>query len=124
MRLFEVSVTVANPATPQRTRQVSLVVDTGATLTFLPGQLLTDLGVAPTSRLEFELADGRTLERDIGGVLLSVNGRTVPVPVAFAEPGEATVLGATALEAMGFAVDPVGKKLVPRKLLFLRISSL
>jgi len=38
------------------------------------------------------------------------------VPVAFAEPGEATVLGATALEALGLAVDPVKQRLVPHDL--------
>jgi len=43
----------------------------------------------------------------------------LPTPVAFAEPGEESVLGATALEALGFTVDPVEKRLVPRDLLAL-----
>lgn len=41
------------------------------------------------------------------------------VPVAFAEVGESSVLGATSLEILGFGVDPVEKKLVPRDLLAL-----
>ncbi len=119
MGVFEVTVTVANPAAPQRSSEVSLLVDTGTTLSWLPRDLLESLGVAPTSRLTFVLADGRRLEREVGGALFTVNGRTLPIPVAFAEPGEEAFLGATALEALGFAVDPVEKKLVPRDLLAL-----
>ena len=39
--------------------------------------------------------------------------------MAFGEPGEEAVLGATALEILGFTVDPVAQKLVPRNLLAL-----
>jgi hypothetical protein len=42
------------------------------------------------------------------------------VPVAFAEPGEEAVIGATALETLGLMVDPVAQKLVPRNLLALQ----
>jgi len=119
MGVFEVSVIVANPGAPERSATISLLVDTGATLSWLPRHLLESLGVSPVSRLAFVLADGRRLEREVGGVLLTLDKRTLPIPVAFAEPGEEAVLGATALEALGFAVDPVEKKLVPRDLLAL-----
>jgi predicted aspartyl protease len=52
-------------------------------------------------------------------VLLTIDGRKAAVPVAFGEPGEEAVLGATALEGLGLMVDPVAKKLVPRDLLAL-----
>jgi predicted aspartyl protease len=80
---------------------------------------LDSLGIKPLSRLPFELADGRQLERDVTAVLLQIDGRKAPVQVAFGEAGEAAVLGATALEGLGFLVDPVAKKLVPRNLLAL-----
>jgi clan AA aspartic protease len=116
MGLFEVQVKLANPAAPDRSAEVSLLVDTGATLSWVPRSVLEGLGLRPTSRLSFLLADGRTFDRDVGGALFTVDGRTLPIPVAFGEPGEESVLGATALEALGFAVDPVEKKLIPRKL--------
>jgi clan AA aspartic protease len=119
MGLFEVKVRLANPTVPERAREVSLLVDTGATLSWVPRSVLDALGIRPTSRLTFQLADGRRLERDVGGALFTVDGRTLPIPVAFAEAGEELVLGATALEALGFVVDPVEKKLVPRDLLAL-----
>jgi predicted aspartyl protease len=80
---------------------------------------LDSLGAKPLSRLAFELADGRQLERDVTAVIVQIDGRKAPVQVAFGEPGEAAVLGATALEGLGFLVDPVAKKLVPRNLLAL-----
>ncbi len=119
MGLFEVQVKLANPATRAVVRDVALLVDTGATLSWIPREILRSLGVTPTSRLEFQLADGRVLEREVGAALFTIDGRTLAIPVAFGESGEQPVLGATTLEALGFAVDPVERRLVSRRLLAL-----
>ena len=116
MGRFEVKVKVSNLAQPERSAEVSLLVDTGATLSMLPRALLEKLGVRPISRSRFQLPDGRYVEREKGAVILSVNGQAVGVTVAFAEPGEALVLGATSLESLGLAVDPVKQRLVPHDL--------
>lgn len=119
MGMFEVQAKVASLGAPGRTEGVSLLVDIGATLSWIPREILERLGVAAYSRLPFSLADGRRLEREVSAVLLLIDGRKAPVQVAFGEPGEEAVLGATALEGLGFIVDPVEKKLVPRDLLAL-----
>jgi predicted aspartyl protease len=119
MGMFEVTVKLANLVSPNQTEEVSLPVDTGATLSWIPRAVLEKLGVQPFSRLPFTLADGHRLERDTTAVLLIVDGRKGAVQVAFGEPGEAAVLGATSLEGLGFLVDPVGRRLVPRDLLAL-----
>jgi len=119
MGMFEIMAKLASLSAPERYSEVSLLVDTGATLSWIPREILESLGAKPFSRLPFELADGRRLERDVTAVLLVIDGRKAPVEVAFGEPGEAAVLGATALEGLGFLVDPVAKKLVPRSLLAL-----
>ncbi len=123
MGLFNVKVKLTSLAAPQRDEEVSLVVDTGATLSWIPREILERLGVATYSRLPFTLADGRELERDTTAVLMTIDGRKAAVPVAFGEPGEEAVLGATARESLGLVVDPVGEKLVPRNLLALRNRS-
>ena len=122
MGMFEVNVKLANLAAPTQTEEVSLLVDTGATLSWIPRAILEKLGVKAFSRLPFTLADGRRLERDTTAVLLTIDGRKAPVPVAFGELGEESVLGATALETLGFMVDPVGEKLVARDLRALRVG--
>ena len=119
MGMFDVKVKLANLAAPGRTEELSLLVDTGATLSWIPREILEKLGVVAFSRLPFTLADGHRLERDTTAVLMTIDGRKAPVQVAFGEPGEEAVLGATALEGLGFMVDPVAKKLIPRDLLAL-----
>ncbi len=121
MGMFDVKVKLANLADPSRTQEVSLLVDTGATLSWIPRDILEKLGVPAYSRLPFTLADGRRLEPETTADLLTIDGRKAPVQVAFGEPGEEAALGATALEGLGFLVDPVGKKLVPRDLLALAV---
>lgn len=119
MGMFDVRVKLASLTAPTQTEEISLLVDTDATLSWIPRDVLERLGVSAVSRLPFTLADGRRLDRDITAVLLTIDGRRTPVEVAFGEQGEEAVLGATALEGLGFMVDPVGKKLVPRDLLAL-----
>ncbi len=116
MGMFEVKVKLANLGAQDRTEEVSLLVDTGATLSWIPREILQELGVTALSRLPFSMADGRRLERDTTAVLLTIDGRRAAVPVAFGEPGEEAVLGATALEILGFVPDAVAKKLIARNL--------
>jgi len=117
--LFEVKVTVSNPSAPNRSATVELLVDTGATLPWLPRPTLESIGIAPLGRRGFLLADGRRVERETGIVRLTLDGVAIGATVVFAEAGEGSMLGATALEALGMAVDPVGKKLLPRDLMAL-----
>src|SRR3989338_7846831 len=117
--MFEVNVRVSSLLAPDRSSEVSLLVDTGATISWIPQAVLQNRGATPFSRLPFSLADGRRLERDITAVLVQIDGRKAPVDVAFGQEGEAAVLGATALEGLGLMVDPVAKKLIPRDLLAL-----
>ena len=119
MGSFQAKVRIANLEKPERSTDLSLVVDTGATLSWIPRAVLESLEVEPLSRLPFTLADGRVLERDIGGLLLTIDGRRGPIPVAFGESGEHAILGATALETLGLVVDPVGETLIQRNLLLL-----
>ena len=124
MGMFNVKVKLASLAAPNRAEEVSLLVDTGATLSWIPRHVLESLGAVPYSRLPFELADGRRLERDVTTVMLAIDGRKAPVEVVFGEAGEEAVLGATALEGLGLLVDPVAKKLLPRSLLALMKGSI
>jgi hypothetical protein len=94
MGMFEVKVKLANIAAPDQAEEVSLLVDIGATLPWTPRTVLEKLGVKA-----FSVADGSRLERDTSAVLRTVDGRKGVVQVAFGEPGEQAVLGATSLES-------------------------
>ena len=109
--------TVSHPIDLARSEEVELLVDTGAMISFVPQEILEKLGVPKQSRRSFRLANGQTIQRDVGLAVFSWNGYLSGAPVAFGESGDAHLLGVTALEAMGLQVDPTTQTLKPTDLL-------
>ena len=116
MGTFTTRIRVSHPARPSASRELELVVDTGATLTKLPSELLADLGITPTSKKQMVLADSSIITREAGFAWIAIDGTADLVPVSFGARGELPLLGATTLEILGFVVDPIDLKLVPRPL--------
>lgn len=120
MGTFSVSVTVGHPIEQARSTSVELLVDTGATISFVPAEVLGNLGIEPRwPDREFETASGAVLRRPVGAASLAIDGRETITPVVFGEPGDAAVLGVVALESLGLVVDPVARRLIPRRFLAL-----
>ncbi len=117
MGQFSVLVTIAHPTDPQRVAEMELLVDSGATLSWVPREVLDRLGVPRLPRRSFLVADGRTIERETAGASVRVNGSEAIVTLVVAEPGDGHLLGATALESLGFGIDPIRRRLVPQELL-------
>lgn len=113
MGTFRVDIEIENPARPGERRSVtSVLVDTGAELSWFPGPVLESLGIERYKRLRFRQADGTILERWVGGAFLHVSGTKATDDVVFGEPGDLTLLGAHTLEGLNFRIDPVTKQLV------------
>lgn len=88
-----------------------VLVDTGATYTIMPASLAQEIGVFLTPyRSQLTLADKSRKGVSIGLVEVEVEGRREPVQVAIIDDG-VLVLGVQALEALGFEVNPVSRKL-------------
>lgn len=117
MGQFSVRVTIAHPSDPSRRADVDLLVDTGATLTWVPRETLEKLDVPRLRRRSFLVADGRTVERETAGAIVKLDGTEANVTLVIAEPGDGSLLGATALESLGLGVDPIRRRLVPQVLL-------
>ena len=116
MGVFSIKAIVANPQEPARQQQVELLVDTGATLSIVPAAVLLDLGIHRRRLAKaFETISGEVIYRDIGNVLFQIDQETEITPVVFGEATDAPVLGALTLEALGFGVDPLGKRLIPQR---------
>ena len=103
----------------QRAQDVDAIVDTGASYTTLPAQLLREIGVVPIGRRRFLVADGRRVEMDIGRAWATVNGSSEVTLVVFGEGDAPALLGAYTLEGLALAVDPVEQRLVPTTMLLL-----
>ena len=122
MGQFSVQVRITHPTDPTRVAEVELLVDTGATLSWVPREIIERLGVPRLRRRSFLVADGRTVERETAGAIVQLDGNEASVTLVVAEPGDASLLGATALESLGFAVDPISRRLVPRELLAISVE--
>jgi predicted aspartyl protease len=92
-------------------KPVRLLVDTGAAYTMLPRRVLTALGVRPRWRKTFRLADGRTMEREMGVLHVRYRRSVAPTLVVFGEPKDAALLSVLSLEELGFLVDPKSRRL-------------
>ena len=121
MGFVRVEVGVSRPENPGRQERIDLLVDTGAVLSVLPGRLLEQLGVRPIGSRSFR-GFGGVAERETGAVLISYDGHVAGVTVVFGEQDDPAVMGVTALESLGYQVDPVTGKLVPTEMLLLRID--
>ena len=96
---------------------------TGATISFVPTEVLANLGIAVRwPEGESETASGAVIRRRLGVASLAVDGHETITPVIFGELGDAAVLGAVALESLGLIVDPMARRLAPRRFLALRIN--
>jgi clan AA aspartic protease len=113
MGTFRVRVEIENPARPGERRMLdSVLVDTGAELSWLPRAVLESLVVRRVKLWRFRQADGTILERWTGEVRIRVAGIETPDEVVFGEPGDLVLLGARSLEGLNLRVDPVSKQLV------------
>jgi len=113
MGSFRMDIEIENPARPGTRRALtSVLVDTGAELSWVPAEVLDSLGIPRRSRWSFRQADGTVLERWTGPAFVYAEGRTATDDVVFGEPGDLVLLGARSLEGLNLRVDPVARRLV------------
>jgi predicted aspartyl protease len=113
MGTFRTDLEIENPVLPGNRRAVSSVlVDTGAELSWFPTPVLESLGIARMKRLRFRQASGSILERWVGVAIVHVGGTFTADDVVFGEPTDLVLLGARTLEGLNLRVDPVRRILV------------
>ncbi len=108
---FRVSIRVGRQD-GERFEPVDALVDTGATYTWIPRDLLEDLEVTPEEEWPFVLADGREVRYPVAWTLLRIGARARPTIVVFGPPGTEPILGVFALEGFRLAADPVNRRLI------------
>jgi len=108
---FRVSVQVGS-RTGEHLEGLEALVDTGSTYTWIPRDVLEDLGVVPEEERPFVLADGREVHYSVAWVQIRIGARAQPTIAVFGERGSEPVLGVVTLEEFLLAVDPVGRRLI------------
>jgi predicted aspartyl protease len=113
MGTFQIDIEIENPARPGTRRELrSVLVDTGAELTWCPASMLDSLDVERRKLVRFRQADGSVLERWTGPAFIYAAGTTATDDVVFGEPTDMVLLGARSLEGLNLRVDSVSRRLV------------
>lgn len=113
MGTCRIDVEIENPRHPGEKRALrSVLVDTGAELSWIPADVLESLGIERRSQWRSRQADGTVLERWTGPAFVYAEGKTATDDVVFGEPGDLVLLGARCLEGLNLRIDPVSKRLV------------
>jgi clan AA aspartic protease len=101
-----VTVTIRNPASPDRSWEGLFLVDTGATDSLVPRDSLESIGLTPKAQRIYELADGSEIKMDVTTGDIEFMGEIVGGTIIVGDPGTEPILGVTALESVGIDVDP------------------
>jgi len=113
MGTFRVDIEIENPARLGERREVrSVLVDTGAELSWVPASVLESLGIERYKSARFRQATGAVVERWIGVAMVHVAGQRTADDVVFGEPADLVILGSRTLEGLNFRIDPVTRQLV------------
>ncbi|HEY4474601.1 hypothetical protein A2627_05490 [Candidatus Woesebacteria bacterium RIFCSPHIGHO2_01_FULL_39_28] len=93
------------------------LVDTGAAYTVIPKKMADHLGLKPTRSQKFSLADGTTIQRNLGSAIVKFDGNEAATTVVIGQKDDSPIMGVVTLEGMGLMVDPFSRKLRPMKLM-------
>jgi clan AA aspartic protease len=116
---FNVHFEIGHPESDQWLA-LDALVDTGSIYTWVPRDLVEQIGLSAQFQREFETADGRVIVRDVAVARARLDGRILPTLVVIADPGDSALLGVVTLEEFGLGVDTVNQRLQPERRLAMR----
>jgi len=95
---------------------VRLLVDSGAVYSVLPNEAWRSLGLRPSRTMEFVLADGTVVRREVSHAMFTYAGIRAPSPVVLGGPDDEALLGSVTLESMGLVLNPFERILRPMRM--------
>ncbi|NBC29145.1 MAG: aspartyl protease [Spirochaetes bacterium] len=114
MGITTVQVDVSGPT--GTARKLTLLVDSGATLSIIPDPVWRQLGLKPKRRAVFVLADGTQVTRPVSEAHFRFGEVESHSPVILGEPGDEPLMGVITLESLGVVLDPFKRELRPMKM--------
>jgi len=111
--IFKVNLIAVNPKKEDmKSSPLEALVDTGSELTWLPAEVLNEIGITPRRERQFSMANKSILKRPVGYAILQAEGFETTDEVVFAEPGDMTLLGVRTIEGFGVVVDNLAHRFV------------
>ena len=111
MGLFSVPLTVIN-TNAGRSETMAAIVDTAASYSMIPAEVMARLDIAPTGETRIRMADNSVVAIPFGDALIAVEGRHQVLRALFRPGGSRAILGANTLQELEFVVDPVNERLI------------
>lgn len=109
--------------TPGAKRQVRFLVDSGAVYSVLRQSDWRPLRLTVQRELEFVLADGTPLRRQVSECVVELEGRRATSPVVLGEGEDEALLGAVTLQTLGLVLNPLTRKLQPMRMVLARLTA-
>jgi predicted aspartyl protease len=123
MGLTYVEGMVQAPRPRARRRRVRFLVDSGAIYSVLRRDDWRALGLVGSRELEFVLADGTPLRRQVSECVFHLEGQRATSPVVLGHGEDEALLGAVTLETLGLVLNPLTRTLQPMRMLLARMSA-
>ena len=102
-----------HPEHRERSVEIDLLVDTGATYTLLPPDVVDRLGLETPIERRVMLASGERVVYRLGDVRIRLDSEEHTTTFLAGPVGCRALFGAFSLELFGLAVDPVHQRLFP-----------
>jgi len=97
--------------------RVKFLIDSGASYTLLGLKQWKAIKLKPKRVMEFTLADGTTIRRNVSECFISLSQGEGHTPVILGEEGDESLLGAVTLEILGLTLNPFNRTLQPARLM-------
>ena len=104
---------ISSPGNRKKSKELDFMVDSGAYYSFVPKGILKKLQIEPEDTRAFVLANGEIIKRRIGIARFEYGKTCGGAPVVFGEGDDESLLGATALEALGLMLNPIKRVIIP-----------
>ncbi|KKS47314.1 hypothetical protein A3J20_06065 [Candidatus Gottesmanbacteria bacterium RIFCSPLOWO2_02_FULL_42_29] len=118
MAITHINAVIKNPVIPGKSMIRRFLVDSGAVYSVMPESDLKKLGIKPTDKQGFSLANGEVIEKEVGNALFKYKGKIRSSPVVFGNKN-IYLLGAVTLESLGVILDPINRELKPLPMLLM-----
>ena len=112
MSTFTIPATLIHPDHRERSVSAEFLVDTGATYSLLPAEVVERLGLTAEEDFDALLANGEPVVYRLGEVRIRLGRRERTTIFVAGPPRCLPLLGAVTLEAFALAVDPRHQRLV------------
>jgi predicted aspartyl protease len=106
------------------TREARFLVDSGAIYSVLPEEIWRALKLKAERKIQFTLADGTPIERQVSECRFEIREHAATSPVVLGEGNDGTLLGAVTLETLGLMLNPLTREILPMQMPLSHLCSL